>query len=144
MKVFDIRPYRDYGIYFKLAVCPSRKSMAAAIKEFDKKEKTAGSLPAGCLGAFIPSAEIERGGRDYSSNYLGTVFLNTDDADEYVAAHECAHAAFYYMHSVRRYTGAFDEAGIEAQEEFCHFLGAAVEKVNDVIRKNFKLKRGKP
>jgi len=78
---------------------------------------------------------------ELTSNIFGTMYLNLADLSDEIVVHECAHAAFAWEFSVRRYTGRFDLDEEDEQESYCYFLGKAVEKVKEVIKQNYKTGR---
>ena len=69
------------------------------------------------------------------SNIFGTMYLNLAELDDKVIVHECAHAAFFWEFNIKHYTGTFDDDDLKEQEEFCYFLGKAVDKVKKTIKK---------
>jgi len=143
VKLFTIQPDERFDVTFRLAVFNTRKDMCAAIKE---SKDTCDPLDDMTMGMFRPMASVIQSGisGECFSKVLGIMFLNLADLSDEVIAHECAHAAFAREFNVRHYIGTFDkEDGHDEQEEFCWFLGKAVEKVTEVIKKNYKPKRGK-
>jgi hypothetical protein len=152
MKAFDIKPYDNFDVKFRLVICKTRKEMIRARKKYtpedielkdnEVKETTAVFCP---MPYHINDNKIELPG-SFKSNVFGTMFINLDDLRKYgdkVIAHECGHAAFSFHKHIRRYMGNFgdDNDGEfqangegDEQEVFCYFLENAFEKVKQAIR----------
>ena len=138
MKVFEIKVYEQFDVVFRLAVCKTRKEMIAAIKRHVDENYADNNYPAGdTQGMFCPTAELVKNNipGTFNSNMFGTMFLNIEDADIDVIAHECGHAAFGYEFYIRHFSGRFDDDSFEEQEAYCYFLGGAVRKVREAVKK---------
>jgi len=145
MKVFNIKPYDNFDVIFRLIICKTRKEMYKARQKYDigeveKKDYT---------GLFVPMAyqtndNIKLPG-NFRSNVFGTMYLNLDDLrkqGDITIVHECGHAAFAYEQLLRRYTGNYsDDNNCEfqangegdEQEVFCYFLENAFNKVRKAV-----------
>lgn len=136
MKTFNIKPYEDFDISFLLVVSNTRKQMLIDIEKhcvaFGEKNTSCSDTAA----MFYPTRCItdDRVIGLFTSNVVGTMFLNLEDVDIAIIAHECAHAAFFYEHRTKRYTGDFSD---DEQESFCYFIGDITQKVREVIKNNF-------
>ena len=138
MKIFEIKPDEKFDVSFRLALCRTRKEMLSAVNRDDDKMPGTKKSTSDTIGVFRSMPGIickDIPGIGYS-NIFGTMYLNLADLNDNVIAHECAHAAFFWEFNIRRYAGKFDDDGnFKEQEEFCRFLGSAVEKVKKAVRK---------
>jgi hypothetical protein len=137
MKIFLIKPDENFDVSFRLALCRTRKEMLSAINRDKKKIPDAEIYPLNTVGMFRPFPGIsnkDMPGVGYS-NIFGTMYLNLTDLEDWVIVHECAHAAFAWEFYIRHYTGTFDDDCFDEQEEFCYFIGKAVDKVKRTIKK---------
>ena len=140
MKAFEIQVDKSFDVYFRLKVYPSRRAMHAAIKKDDEIIPGGkGGVSKDTIGMFRSTCGVVNHNIPgiCRSNILGIMYVNLADLSNEVIAHECAHAAFFWEHDFRRYTGKFDEDEMEEQEAFCYFVGKAVKIVREIIRKNF-------
>jgi hypothetical protein len=140
MKAFDIQVYEKFDVSFRLVVCKTRAEMIREISKQILKFCSKDKLDTNTAGIFCPTYhKIEKDAPgEFSSNVFGTMFLNLQDLTGEIVAHECAHAAFSYEHSVRRYTGDFGDDDFDEQESYCYFLGYAFEKVRAICKEKFK------
>jgi len=137
MKIFIIKPDEKFDVSFRLALCRTRKEMLSAINRDNDKIPDTEKCTPDIIGKFSSTPGLyvdDIPGIGYS-NILGTMFLNLADLDDKVIVHECAHAAFFWIFNIRRYTGTFNDNDLKEQEEFCYFLGRAVDKVKRTIKK---------
>jgi len=145
MKTFSIKVNERFDITFSLAVFKTRKEMLAAIKKNVPAEAYGGNGKSDgrTKGMFHPTPQLINSGVPGTcfSNMFGTMYLNLADLTDEVIAHECAHAAFSFEYNVRHYDGTFGDDDFDEQESYCYFLGKAVEKVKEVINKNYKTGR---
>ena len=135
MKIFLIKPDENFDVSFRLALCRIRKEMLSAINRDDKKipgTKKSSPYTVGLFRSF--PGIIGMPGIAYS-NIFGIMYLNLADIDDEVIAHECAHAAFFWEFNIRHYAGTFNDDDMKEQEEFCYFLGKAVDKVKRTVKK---------
>jgi len=136
MKIFLIKPDDNFDVFFRLALCRTRKEMLSAINRDDEKLHNTEKTTSDVMGLFrtFPGI-IDMPGIGYSNIY-GIMYLNLADINDNVIIHECGHATFFWVFNIRHYTGKFDnEDNFKEQEEFCYFLGKAVDKVKRTIKK---------
>jgi len=139
-KVIEIQPDKRFHVYFRLAVYATRKSMITAIKDYFKEVPSYPLPDEKTMGMFCPMPCIESKylqAKCYP-NMFGTMFINLEDVNTEVIAHECAHAAFSREFNIRHCNGDFSDDNMEEQEEFCYFLGRATKIVTETIKKYFK------
>ena len=137
MKIFLIKPDKNFDVSFRLSLCRTRKEMLSAINRDDKKIPDAEKCTLDTMGMFRPTPDIINHGIPGIgySNIFGTMYLNLADLDDNVIVHECGHAAFFWEFKIRHYTGTFKDDDMKEQEEFCYFLDKAVDKVKRTIKK---------
>ena len=136
MKVFEIKPFGNYDVTFRLAICKTRKEMLSAIAADAKKDEGSNNSTDRTMGMFrstpcVCSSSVP--GIGYS-NIFGTMYLNLADVTDEILVHECGHAAFVWEFNILHYTGTFDDGGFDEQENFCYFLGKAAEKVAKIVK----------
>ena len=136
MKVFDIKPFNNYDVTFRLAICKTRKEMLSAIAADARKDEGSNNSTDRTMGMFRSTPGVYSSsvpGISYS-NIFGTMYLNLADVPDEIIVHECGHAAFVWEYNIRHYAGTFDDDGIDEQEAYCYFLG----KIADIVMKTVK------
>ena len=137
-KVFDVKPYDNFDVIFRLAIYKTRKEMLSAIEADVKKQGGVSIADSYTMGMFrlMPSVvDNDIPGTCYSDMF-GAMYLNLADATDEIVIHECAHAAFAWEYNIRHYAGTFDDddGGMDEQEAYCYFLG----RIADIVMKTVK------
>ncbi len=136
MKILNIKPYDNFDVTFRLAICKTRKEMLREIKKYREKLSETGYTDSNTMGMFCPTPHYLNNELPgcFTSNVFGTMFLNLADINDEIIIHECGHAAFAWEEHIRKYTGSLYNDGMDEQEEFCYFLGAAADKVMKAVK----------
>ena len=143
MKALEIKVFDSHNIWFNLFMFKTKKEMVNRIK----KDYSDANVNKNTSGYFRPTSHMvsdEAPGR-FTSNIIGAMYINIEEADEEIVAHECGHATFNYEHYLRRYNGKFNSddtsndewyfnGGSYEQEAFCYFLGIAYKKAWQAIK----------
>jgi hypothetical protein len=139
--MIKIKVFENYEVFFQLSVSKTRKEMLRLINKNCPKNNcnkdTSGYFRANnyILDDKIPGW--------FSSNIIGTIYLNFADIEDKIIVHECGHLAFTYHRFWRRYTGNFHHdqnygefianGEGDEQEVFCYFLENAFWQIKQAV-----------
>jgi hypothetical protein len=139
MKIYDIKVYDNFEVFFNLIICGTHRQMLNIAKKNNPKDKYENTIS----GLFCPTSYLIHNNfpGKFRSNIYGTMYLNIADIEKNpeIIVHECSHAAFDFFHYVIRYYGNFNENDNHGefyylgegniQESFCYFSELAYKKV---------------
>ena len=121
-----------YSNGFRLRIYKTRKTMFNAIKNNYEQKRMDINLE-DAVGVVFETDEIVDNKKEQEEYKLfANMYLNEEDINVDVIAHECTHATFMFERNVMRYLGVYDGndgTGDSPEERFAYTLGSFVDEV---------------